>query len=89
MRIEMTPEGPVVPAEDLGPLLGIEPSELPRMMRDGIVTARHEIGMDADAGRFRLSFRYGATTVRLTCAEDGTVISSTRVSAERAPLERS
>jgi hypothetical protein len=85
MRIEMTQEGPVVPAQELGPLLGIEPAELPRLMREGIVTARHELGMDEDHGRFRLSFRYRDTTVRLTCTSDGTVISRVRVSA-RDPL---
>ena len=81
MRIEMTRDGPVVPAQELGPLLGIEPSELPGLMREGVVTARHEIGIDADAGRFRLHFRYRDRTVRLTCANDGTVIGQVRISA--------
>lgn len=69
-------------------MLGVEPSELPRLMREGIVTARHELGIDEDAGRFRLSFRYKNTTVRVTCAENGTVISSTRVTATSSPERR-
>lgn len=81
MRVDMTDNGPVVPAAELGPLLGVEPAELPRLMREGVVTARHELGIDEDAGRFRLSFRYRGRLVRLTCADDGTVVSSVRVSA--------
>lgn len=80
MRIEMTDGGPVVPATELGPLLGIEAADLPRLMRDGVVTARHELGIGEDAGRFRLSFRYGERLVRLTCTDDGTVVSHIRVS---------
>ncbi|HET7409619.1 MAG TPA: DUF6522 family protein [Paracoccaceae bacterium] len=80
MRIDMTDDGPVVPATELGPLLGVPPADLPRLMREGIVTARHEAGVDEDAGRFRLSFRYGDRLVRLTCTDDGTVVSRIRVS---------
>lgn len=86
MRIEMTDEGPIVPATELGPLLGIAPADLPRLMREGIVTAQHEMGVDEDAGRFRLSFRYGDRLVRLTCADDGTVLSRIRVSVPEPPI---
>ena len=83
MRIQMTEGGPVVPATELGPLLGVRPADLPRLMRDGIVTARHEAGAGEDAGRFRLSFRYGDRMVRLTCTDDGTVVSRVRVLASQ------
>lgn len=82
MRIEMTEDGPVAPAAELGPLLGVAPADLPRLMREGVVTARHEEGIDEDAGRFRLSFRYLDRLVRLTCAADGTVISRISVSGQ-------
>lgn len=78
MRIELTENGPVVPAGDLGPLLGIEPTELPRLMREGEVAAAHEIGVGEDARRFRLRFRFGGRMVRLTCTDDGAVISTIR-----------
>lgn len=86
MRLEMTDEGPVVPAAELGRLLGLDPAELPRLMREGVVTARHERGVDEDTGRFRLKFRYRDRLVRLTCSDDGTVISQTRISG--TPPER-
>lgn len=74
MRIEMKDSGPVVPAGELGPLLGLDPVDLRRLMREGSVTAWHEAGTGDDAGRFRLSFRYGGRLLRLTCASDGSVL---------------
>ena len=81
MRVAITRDGPVVPAQDLAPLLGVEPAELPRLMREGEVAAAHEIGVGEDAGRFRLRFRYGSRMVRLTCTDDGAVISTIRTDA--------
>lgn len=80
MQIEMTDEGPMVRADQLAPLLGIDPAELQRLMREGEVTSRHEQGIDEDAGRFRLVFRYRDRMVRLTCTDDGKVISRTAIS---------
>ena len=75
MRVEMTESGPVVAAEDLGPALGVAPAEVPRLLREGRITALHERGEGEDAGRFRLTFRYGARRLRLTCDAEGRVIS--------------
>ena len=89
MQISMTDDGPVVQARDLGPLLGVAPAELARLMREGTVTARHELGVGEDAGRFRLSFRYGGRTVRLTCTTDGTLVSWVRTSTPNAGMAQS
>lgn len=80
MQVEITDAGPVVPADEVAPLLGLEPADLPRLMREGIVTGRHEVGQDEDAGRFRLTLRYGTRSVRLTCTDDGNVLSRVRIS---------
>ena len=80
MQVEITDEGPVVAAEDLGPLLDLPPAEIPRLIREGTVTTRYERGVDEDSGRFRLSFRYGARQLRLTCTDDGIVVSTVRIS---------
>lgn len=81
MRVEMTETGPVVAAEDLGPLLGLEPARVPGLLRQGVVTARHERGEGEHEGRFRLIFRYGDRQVRLTCTADGEVVSTVRITA--------
>lgn len=56
-------------------------------MRAGEITSRCESGIDADAGRFRLIFRYQARALRLTVDSGGNVLSRATydVTARRAP----
>ena len=81
MRVEITEAGPVVRAEDVAPLLGLDPAALPRLMREGRVSCLHERGEGEDAGRFRMTFRHGEVRLRLTCAADGTVLKRLRAAA--------
>lgn len=83
MRVEVTDGSVVVRAEDVGPLLGLEPREVPRLMREGALRCLHERGEGEDAGRFRVTIWHAGTRLRLTCAEDGTVL--TRLRASTAP----
>ena len=80
MRLEPTAEGGfVIDAEDLGPLLGVEPPRVPELMREGRITCRSERGEGEDEGRFRLTFRHGRTTLRLVVQAAGTVIGPRRI----------
>ncbi|WP_050519925.1 DUF6522 family protein [Pseudorhodobacter antarcticus] len=79
MKITMTNGQPTIDAHDLGPLLGLPPAAVPEKMRSGDITSRFEAGDGTDAGRFRLSFYHAGKRLRLTCAADGTVISTTHV----------
>jgi len=81
MKIELNNGQPVIDAQDLGKLLGIDPAEVQAKMRRGDITSKYEVGQDEDAGRFRLTFYYNGKRVRLTCAEDGDVISTIRTDA--------
>lgn len=72
---------PVIDARDLGDLFGIEPAEVQAKMRQGEITSKYEIGQDEDAGRFRLTFFHKGKRVRLTCTDDGDVISTVRTDA--------
>ena len=78
MKIAMKDGQPVIDAVDLGPLLGLEPAAMRDGMRRGEITSRYETGKDEDAGRFRLTFFHAGTRLRLTCTEDGTVISRSK-----------
>ena len=62
-------------------MLGLHPADLPRLMRDGIVTGQHEVRTGDHGGRFRVTFRYGERSLRLTCTEDGQVVSRVRITA--------
>jgi hypothetical protein len=80
MHLDPLPEGGfLVQAEDLGPLLGVEPRLVPGLMRAGQITRRSETGEGEDFGRFRLTFRYGAVTVRLVITTDGEVVQQSRI----------
>ncbi|MFP7674482.1 DUF6522 family protein [Marivita sp. S0852] len=78
MKIELDSGQPVIDAHDLGPLLGLDPAEVQGKMRRGQITSKYEQGADEDAGKFRLTFYHNGKRVRLTCSEDGTVISTIR-----------
>lgn len=78
MKLTVTDAGVEVAADDLAPLLELEPAALRRQMRDGTVTTLYETGQDEDEGRFRVTFRSADWRVRLTCAGDGTVLKRLR-----------
>ncbi|WP_299601193.1 DUF6522 family protein [uncultured Tateyamaria sp.] len=82
MKIDITDGQPVIDARDLGKLLEIAPADVQEKMRAGEITSKYEIGQDEDAGRFRLTFYCGGRRVRLTCADDGTVLSTIRTNTE-------
>ncbi len=80
MRLEPTPEGGfVIDAEDLGPLLGLDPPLVPEIMRENRITSRFERGEGEDEGRFRVTFLHEGTTVRLIVSADGTVLQRSRI----------
>lgn len=80
MRLEPMPEGGfMINAEDLGPLLGVEPSLVPDLMREGRITRRFERGEGEDLGRFRVTILYSGVTLRLIVTTDRTVIKQSRI----------
>lgn len=78
MKIEMKDGQPIVDANDLANLLGLNAADIQTKMRAGEITTRFETGIDEDAGRMRLTFFYDTMKVRLTCSEDGTVLKTLR-----------
>ena len=81
MKVDLSETGATVDAHELGPLLGLDPAEVPAKMRSGEITSRSEQGVDEDAGRVRLTFWYAGQRVRLICDADGTVLKTTRIRA--------
>lgn len=83
MKIDMSGSHPTIDARDLGELLDLPAQEVQRLMRAGQITSRFETGEGADAGKVRLTFFFRGRRVRLTCHNDGTVLSTSRVTTER------
>ena len=80
MQLDVADGQVTIDAHDLAPLIGCSPAEVPGLMREGQITSLFEKGEGEDAGRFRVTFRYGDVRVRFTCAENGTVLSQIRTS---------
>ena len=63
-----------VDAEVLAPKLGLSVGALKDNMARGLVTSVAESGVDEDAGRWRLTFRYRARVWRVVLEADGTLV---------------
>ena len=63
-----------IDAEALAPKLGVTVEALKDNMSNGLVMSVTETGMDEDAGRTRLTFRYRARVWRVVVEADGSLI---------------
>ncbi|CAG0949017.1 MAG: hypothetical protein F9K19_18865 [Rhizobiaceae bacterium] len=68
-------EGFVVEAEVIATAFGLAPAEVRARMRDGAITSRCETSVDADTGRYRLTFQHAGRSLRLTVDSDGNILS--------------
>lgn len=66
--------GFAIDAQDLAQAFGMTPGEIRNLMGSGGIVTKFESGEGADAGRFRLSFRHGRKTLRLTVDASGSVL---------------
>ena len=78
MKVQITSEGTMVDASDLGPILGLEPREVPEKMRSGEITSQSEEGIGDDSGKIRLTFWYLDRRVRFVCDKNGNVLKTSR-----------
>jgi len=63
-----------VDAELLAPKLGLSAAALQAEMRSGSIDSVAEAGIDEDAGRTRVTFRYGTRAWTAVVEPDGTVV---------------
>lgn len=65
----------VVDAAVIAPAFRIDAADVPALMRDGLITSRHEEGQGQDSGRSRITFFYGRRALRLTIDDNGKILS--------------
>jgi Family of unknown function (DUF6522) len=82
MKLEPTPDGFIIDASDLGPLLGLPPADVPSLMRQGLISCISEKGEGDDAGRFRVTFRHATMRVRFTVDAAGHVLFQSRIAGQ-------
>ncbi|MDZ4137191.1 MAG: DUF6522 family protein [Paracoccaceae bacterium] len=81
--VTLTTAGFEVDAAIVAAAFGLDPAGLQAKTRAGEVTSLCEKGEDADAGRFRLTFRHGGRVLRLTVDAQGRVLSRSTFDAPR------
>jgi len=69
--------------------LGIEPTLLLERLREGKITSRCERGIDADSGRYRLTFFSQNRRFSLTVDESGIIIQRSTIDFGELPLPAS
>lgn len=75
----------IIDAELLAPKLGLSPDILKAEMRKGVVYSVAETGVDEDAGRTRLTFRYRTCAWTVVVEPDGTLVESAAPAAKTPP----
>lgn len=81
--INIGDEGFVVDASVLAESLNLPEASVPSLMKQGKITSRCEKGVDADAGRWRLTFFYNGRALRLTVNESGEILTRASFDAPR------
>ncbi|CAM3288443.1 DUF6522 domain-containing protein [Paracoccus nototheniae] len=79
MRIDFKNGQPLVEAVQIAPLLGLDVIGFQVLMQSGNIRTGVERGTGNDAGKLRLTFQSPQWQARLTCAEDGTVLTTSRL----------
>ena len=87
-QIEMSAGDIFVDAALLGPLLGLEPTEVPALLRNRTITSFCERGTDADEGRYRLTFFHGNRRVRLIVDAAGLILRRSTINFGEHELPR-
>ncbi|MFN4156676.1 MAG: DUF6522 family protein [Paracoccaceae bacterium] len=73
-QVTITADGFEVDAALIAAAFGLDPATLQARMRAGEVTSLCETGVDADLGKFRLTFRHAGRALRLTVNAEGRVL---------------
>jgi len=63
-----------IDASIIGRDLGLQPSEVQKLMHEGKLTSSCKRGVDQDAGRYRLTFFHGNRRLRLITDNTGQII---------------
>jgi hypothetical protein len=82
--VEVTAEGFSVDAEVIAAGFALDPEQVPGMLREGRITSRCETGVEADAGRYRLTFFHAGRALRLTVDAQGRLVQRARYPARSA-----
>lgn len=85
-EVKIGDEAITVDAAEIAKGLGVEARAVPELMRQGAITGRCEQGIDADAGRHRLTFFHKGRRLRLIVDDEGRIVSRSAIDFGTRPL---
>jgi hypothetical protein len=85
-RVEIDGGAVSIDAAIVGRGLGLEPREVLRLMREGVITGICEQGVDDDAGRHRLTFFHKGRRLQLIVGSSGEVVHHSSIDFGDRPL---
>ena len=85
-KIEFGDCAVLIDASILGEGLGLEASLVQMLMRKAAITSLCERGIDADAGRFRMTFFYKSRRLRLVVDAAGNILQRSTIDFGDRPL---
>ncbi|MDO9524541.1 MAG: DUF6522 family protein [Gemmobacter sp.] len=85
--VEIGDDGFVVDAEIIAQALGISAAQVQILMQSKVITSLCEKGVDADEGRWRLTFYYNDRAFRLTVDDKSQILGRARFDAPRKRTE--
>ncbi len=87
VKVEFADGNPLVDAAQIAPLMDLDVIGFQALMQSGGISTGVERGTGDDAGKLRLTFQSPLWRVRLTCAQDGTVLTTARLKLTRSTPE--
>jgi hypothetical protein len=88
-KFEFEQENLQINAAIIAESFGIEPSTIQARMREGKITSTCERGINADAGRYRLTFFYESQRLRLIVDNEGHILRRSVIDFGDRPLPAS
>ena len=86
MRVEVGDKDLTVDCETLAPMLGVQPSDIPGLLRIKAITSLCEKGIDEHEGEFRLTFFFKGRRARILVGPSGTVLGRSVIDFGDRPL---
>lgn len=86
MRVEVGDKDLTVDCRTLAPMLGVQPSDIPGLLRTKAITSLCEKGTDENEGEFRLTFFFKGRRARILVGPSGKVTGRSVINFGDRPL---
>lgn len=86
IRVEVGDGDLTVDSRTLAPMLGVQPADIPELLRSRAITSVCEKGIDENEGEFRLTFFFKGRRARILVGPTGEVMERSVINFSDRPL---